>query len=319
MTFSLVKNFFSFARGLIFKDSASVTWSFNKSTNEITATASGGTSSPLTTKGDVWGYDTGNNRIPIGSDGQVLTADSTKALGLKWAAGGGISNVTVDTPPSSPTIYDDEFTEGALDTGGTRTPGANPWAWINQGSTTVSLSNGSLIMTLADTTSNQRIIAQTVPAGSWTFRAKCNFISAAASFCAGGICLYNSVNGHFVALQNLGGGSNADFTVDEWSAVTGTFSSRPINIGTPYNTGSLDNAAAWFYLQLRYDGTNFYASVSTSGLPGTFAKGVTGAPVEYSEAVATFLGTPTHIGMFATSNTGTAGSLLLVDWFRRIA
>lgn len=45
-----------------------------------------GTSSPLTTKGDLYGFDTSNARIPVGSDGQVLTSDSTQALGLKWAA-----------------------------------------------------------------------------------------------------------------------------------------------------------------------------------------------------------------------------------------
>lgn len=42
MTFSLTKNFFGTARGLTFKDSASVTWSFNQNTNEITATGGGG-------------------------------------------------------------------------------------------------------------------------------------------------------------------------------------------------------------------------------------------------------------------------------------
>lgn len=43
-------------------------------------------SSPLTTKGDVYGYDTADARIPVGSNGQVLTADSTQTLGVKWAA-----------------------------------------------------------------------------------------------------------------------------------------------------------------------------------------------------------------------------------------
>src|SRR4029077_13264313 len=47
--------------------------------------AGGGSTSPLTTKGDVWGFSTVDARIPIGSDNQVLTADSTQALGLKWA------------------------------------------------------------------------------------------------------------------------------------------------------------------------------------------------------------------------------------------
>ena len=46
----------------------------------------GGTTSPLTTKGDMYGYDTGNNRLPVGADTQVLTADSTEALGVKWVA-----------------------------------------------------------------------------------------------------------------------------------------------------------------------------------------------------------------------------------------
>jgi hypothetical protein len=38
----------------------------------------------LTTKGDTHGFDTANARVPIGVDTQVLTADSTEALGLKW-------------------------------------------------------------------------------------------------------------------------------------------------------------------------------------------------------------------------------------------
>ena len=43
----------------------------------------------LTTKGDTHGFSTENARVPIGANTQVLTADSTEALGLKWAAAGG--------------------------------------------------------------------------------------------------------------------------------------------------------------------------------------------------------------------------------------
>jgi hypothetical protein len=58
------------------------------------STFNGKLTSPLTTKGDLLGYSTTNARVPIGSDGFVLTADSTQALGLKWAA----------VPTSSPSI-----------------------------------------------------------------------------------------------------------------------------------------------------------------------------------------------------------------------
>jgi len=45
-----------------------------------------GSTSPLTTKGDLFGYDTDDNRIPIGANDEILTADNAQALGLKWAA-----------------------------------------------------------------------------------------------------------------------------------------------------------------------------------------------------------------------------------------
>jgi hypothetical protein len=46
----------------------------------------GGSTSPLTTKGDLWGYDTADARVPVGTNGYVLTADSTDAQGVTWAA-----------------------------------------------------------------------------------------------------------------------------------------------------------------------------------------------------------------------------------------
>lgn len=53
---------------------------------------SAGGSSPLTTKGDLYTYDTGDARLGVGTDGHVLTADSTQSTGIKWAAVSGAGN-----------------------------------------------------------------------------------------------------------------------------------------------------------------------------------------------------------------------------------
>lgn len=58
----------------------------------------GSATSPLTTKGDVWGFSSVDARVPIGTNNQVLTADSTQALGLKWATpSGAVSSVFTRT------------------------------------------------------------------------------------------------------------------------------------------------------------------------------------------------------------------------------
>ena len=42
--------------------------------------------SPLTTVGDIFGYDGVDARIPVGADLTVLTANSAQALGVEWVA-----------------------------------------------------------------------------------------------------------------------------------------------------------------------------------------------------------------------------------------
>lgn len=61
----------------------------------------GGGSSPLTTKGDIYTYDTGDARLAIGTNEHTLIADSTAATGNKWGvlqeAGGGTAQSSYTT------------------------------------------------------------------------------------------------------------------------------------------------------------------------------------------------------------------------------
>jgi len=69
------------------------------------ATDAADSTSPLTTKGDLYGFSTLDARIPIGTNNQVLTADSAQALGLKWATptSGGMTLLSTTTLSGSST------------------------------------------------------------------------------------------------------------------------------------------------------------------------------------------------------------------------
>jgi hypothetical protein len=71
---------------------------------------------PLTTKGDLFTFDTADARLGIGANNTVLTADSAEATGMKWAtpaaggmtliASGTLSGANVDLT-SIPATYND--------------------------------------------------------------------------------------------------------------------------------------------------------------------------------------------------------------------
>lgn len=54
--------------------------------------------SPLTTKGDLFGFDTADARVPVGTDGYVLTADSTAPLGVSYKPAGGGGGTVAGMP-----------------------------------------------------------------------------------------------------------------------------------------------------------------------------------------------------------------------------
>jgi len=73
--------------------------------------------SPLTTKGDLYGFSTTNARVPVGTNGYVLTADSTQATGIKWAAaagGGKILQAVSASTTTSTAVASTTYTDSGL-------------------------------------------------------------------------------------------------------------------------------------------------------------------------------------------------------------
>jgi hypothetical protein len=69
--------------------------------------------SPLTTKGDVYTFDTGNQRLAVGADGLVLKADSTEATGLIWGSAGGAMSPEIDGTVQADTYTPTAATQNA--------------------------------------------------------------------------------------------------------------------------------------------------------------------------------------------------------------
>jgi len=63
------------------------------------ATDAADSTSPLTTKGDLYAFSTTNDRLPVGTNNQILVADSTASTGLKWAtaSSGALTLITTNT------------------------------------------------------------------------------------------------------------------------------------------------------------------------------------------------------------------------------
>lgn len=105
----------------------------------------------LTTKGDIHGYSTENTRVAVGSNGTVLTADSTNSNGIAWASSAGSVLTT-----QGDVLYHNASglarlaasTDGHVLT--TKGTGANPeWAAAAAGGATVSSQTNNIGSTIS--------------------------------------------------------------------------------------------------------------------------------------------------------------------------
>ncbi len=72
---------------------------------------------PLTTKGDLFTFDTADARLGVGTNGQILVADSAEATGLKWATpsgGGKLLQVVSATTTTSTAITSTSYTDTTI-------------------------------------------------------------------------------------------------------------------------------------------------------------------------------------------------------------
>lgn len=67
----------------------------------------GGTTSPLTTKGDLYTYSTTNARLAVGSNGTGLYADSAETTGNRWTIQPIAGELLISDTPSTPLVFAD--------------------------------------------------------------------------------------------------------------------------------------------------------------------------------------------------------------------
>jgi len=243
----------------------------------------GAGASPLTTKGDIYVHGSADARLPVGADGQVLTADAAQALGVKWAAasgGGSEYENQIDIPPTSPSDWDDEFAAASLD---------GKWSVLRSSYITISFADSNVKMvTNGEAFSG---IYQDVPEGDFVATARCSFYAGTG----------DRWTGLFV-------GSAASDTSALWGpelhsnkagiGIANTYWSTPTNWSSDSNI--IDTIGRRVYFRLARVGTTLYNYISFNGL------------LWYPTYSVSQPFTPAIIGLFIGGNPNTA----YYDWFR---
>lgn len=149
----------------------------NGGTGQTTQTAAFNALSPLTTKGDlVVNNGTNDVRLPVGTNGQLLTADSTAAEGVTWAAA-----------PVSTTVSDDTSTNATYyPTFSTATSGTYSVATVSSTKLTYNPSLGDLRATQLAASNGIMFTNQTINT-SVTFPSGYDGISGRNSTIASGV------------------------------------------------------------------------------------------------------------------------------------
>lgn len=209
-----------------------------------------------------------------------------------------------DTPPISANAMDDEFTANSLDA---------KWAWVNQGSATVSFTN-SLANFAINTIGSRsiRMITQPVPAGNWEFVTKCTPVwipdSTTSGTTNGGYAIAYTACG--LTLRNSSSSNLTAFYITFDSYLRAYIQRMPNNTGftsTNYFYNAL-KPQQWYWLKIKKTSTKYQFSISLDGsIYFQFGEETVGAYI-----------TADQIGFCMDALSGTAFNFT-VDYFRRIS
>jgi hypothetical protein len=282
---------------------------------------------PLTTKGDLLVNDgTSNVRLPVGTNTHVLTADSSVAAGVKWAAagggGGGVTSVTASAPIASSggTTPNISLTGTvAIANGGTgQTTADNA---LNALLPTQSANNGRFLKTSGTNTSWADVppfvvIQEFMSPGSstWTKPPNAKFVHVIMyGGGGGGGSGRKRSSGGLASAASAGGGGGAggrtelfvaanqlDATVTVTVGAGGTGGAAQTNNDTSGNNGLIGNNSSFGSFGLARGGTEGIGGLTTSGGAG-FGGGSLG---EFSNGSSTYSANGATGGI----STGSSGS-----------